>query len=55
MKLFAHLRSFGARVVHVVAHLMDDVDHERYTSLAPRRPDGSRPPIAPFNSSGGGR
>jgi hypothetical protein len=35
-------------------HAMSDRRPSRYSSLSPRRPDGTRGPIFPFNSSGGG-
>ena len=35
-------------------HLLDDREASHYPSVAPRRPDGSRPKIFPFNGNGMG-
>jgi hypothetical protein len=46
---------FFRRICHGVAHLLDDRQPDGYSSVAPRRPDGSRTKIFFFNGNGRSR
>lgn len=43
-------RHVARKIGHIVAHLVDDVQPDRYSASSPRRPDGTR--VGIFNFSG---